>query len=400
MTRRAVIALGIGQCINWGVLYYAFTVLVVPVSKTLGVSPWVATGAFSLGLLVSALLSPVIGSWIDRGHGPAMMRAGGWTAAALLLLWACVPGLATLYGVWIGLGVCMATTLYEPAFAIVARAQPDPAQRLRALALVTVFGGVASTVFLPSTDLLVRAVGWRTAVVALAVAVALSTLLTQAMVFGEVQPEAPADRSRREAARSVLDGDAERVFAWAAVTFAFASFASAGLTANLVPALAERHVSPTITALLGGAFGAMQLPGRLLLSAGTLSSSPTRLIVLSLLLQALGLAGVTLAPALGWTAAALMVFAGGAGVATLARPHFTQTCFGVHRSGYLNGRLALWQQLARAAGPFTAAAMATAIGYGPVVGILGVIFAILAIASQRFLKPTNHSVRRLVSRGA
>ncbi len=392
MTRRAVIALGIAQCINWGVLYYAFTVLVVPVSKDLGVSPWVVTGAFSLALLVSALLSTVVGSWIDRGHGPSMMRGGGWAAAALLLLWASLPGVASLYAVWIGLGVCMATTLYEPAFAIVARAEADPAQRLRALALVTVFGGVASTVFLPSTDLLVRAVGWRSAVVALAVTVALSTLLTQAMVCAGLQPERPGARLPRASSPSGLDDDAEGLFAWAVLTFAFASFASAGLTANLVPALGERGVSPATTALLGGAFGAMQLPGRLLLSAGALRSSPVRLIVVSLALQAVGLVGVTLAPSVGWVAAALMVFAGGAGLATLARPHFTQTCFGVHRSGYLNGRVARWQQLARAVGPIGAAALAAAIGYGAVVGVLGLVFAALAMASYRLLDRRNTAV--------
>ena len=385
MTRRAVIALGIAQCINWGVLYYAFTVLVVPVSTELGVSPWIVTGAFSLALLVSALLSPAIGAWIDRGHGPSMMRAGGWSAAALLLLWAILPGVAALYAVWVGLGACMAMTLYEPAFAIVARAQIDPAQRLRALALVTVFGGVASTVFLPSTELLVRAVGWRSAVVVLAIAAALSTLLTQVVVFAELLPERPDARRVREPVPASLSDDAERLFAWAVLTFAFASFASAGLTANLVPALAERQVSPATTALLGGALGVMQLPGRLLLSAGALRSSPVRLIVVSLVLQALGLVGVTLAPSVGWVAAALMIFAVGAGLATLARPHFTQTCFGVHRSGYLNGRVARWQQLARAVGPIGAAALAAAIGYGAVVGVLGLVFVALAVASYRRL---------------
>jgi predicted MFS family arabinose efflux permease len=385
MTRRAIIALGIAQCINWGVLYYAFTVLVVPVSKDLGVSPWVVTGAFSLALLVSALVSPAIGTWIDRGHGPSMMRGGGWAAPALLLLWAGLPGVTSLYLVWIGLGACMATTLYEPAFALVARAQVDPAQRLRALALVTVFGGVASTVFLPSTDLLVRTVGWRSAVVALAMAIALATVLTEAMVLTELPPERVDGRSRHQASPSGLGRDAEGMFAWAVLTFAFASFASAALTANLVPALAERHVSPATTALIGGAFGAMQLPGRLLLSAGALHSSPVRLIIVSLVLQAFGLLGVTLASSVAWVAAALMVFAGGAGVATLARPHFTQTCFGVHRSGYLNGRLARWQQLARAVGPISAAALAATIGYGAVVGVLGLIFAALAVASYRLL---------------
>jgi hypothetical protein len=384
MTRRAVVALGIAQCINWGVLYYAFTVLVVPVSTDLGVSPWVVTGAFSLALLVSALLSPTVGSWIDRGHGPAMMRAGGWSAAALLLLWAGVPGLASLYVVWLGLGASMAMTLYEPAFAIVARAQADPAQRLQALALVTVFGGVASTVFLPSTDVVVRTLGWRSAVVGLAIAVAVSTLLTQTLVLVELQAARPVDQPAREAP-SRLDDEAGHLFAWAVLTFAFASFASAGLTANLVPALAERHVSPATTALLGSAFGAMQLPGRLLLSAGALSSAPARLIVVSLVLQAAGLVGVTLASSVPWVAAGLMIFAVGAGLATLARPHFTQTCFGVERSGYLNGRLARWQQLARAAGPIAAAALAAGIGYGAVVGVFGVGFVALAIASYRLL---------------
>lgn len=386
MTRRAVIALGMSQCINWGVLYYAFTVLVVPVSKALGVSSWVATGAFSLALLVSALLSPVVGAWIDRGHGPAMMRGGGWAAAALLLLWAGLPGVVSLYAVWIGLGACMATTLYEPAFAIVARAEGDPAKRLRALALVTVFGGVASTVFLPSTDLLVRAVGWRSAVVALALAVALSTVLTEVLVFAGLDPDRAGTRLPREASPSGPDHhDTDGLFAWAVLTFGFASLASAGLTANLVPALAERHVSPATTAVLGGAFGAMQLPGRLLLSAGALHGSPVRLIVVSLVLQACGLGGVALAPSVGWMAAALMVFAAGAGLATLARPHFTQTCFGVHRSGSLNGRLARWQQLARAVGPIGAAALAAAIGYGAVVGVLALTFAALAVASARRL---------------
>ena len=30
MTTRAVWAIGLGQCVNWGVLYYAFGVLLVP----------------------------------------------------------------------------------------------------------------------------------------------------------------------------------------------------------------------------------------------------------------------------------------------------------------------------------------------------------------------------------
>jgi hypothetical protein len=222
----------------------------------------------------------------------------------------------------------------------------------------------------------------------LAVAVALATVLTDVMVFAELEPAATAAPLPPQASPSD-GGDMEGVFGWAVLTFAFASFASAALTANLVPALAERQVSPATAALLGGAFGAMQLPGRLLLSAGALHGSPVRLIVVSLVLQAFGLLGVTLAPSVAWVAGALMVFAAGAGVATLARPHFTQTRFGVHRAGYLNGRLARWQQLARAVGPIGAAALGATIGFAAVIGLLGLGFAILAIASYHLLAPRS-----------
>jgi hypothetical protein len=63
MTPRAVIALGIGQLVNWGVLYYAFAMLVQPLERALGVPTWVVTGAFSLALLMSALLAPTVGRW-------------------------------------------------------------------------------------------------------------------------------------------------------------------------------------------------------------------------------------------------------------------------------------------------------------------------------------------------
>ena len=46
-----------------------------------------------------------------------------------------MPAVLTLYIVWAGIGVCMAATLYEPAFVIVGRAYDDPTRRLRALAV-------------------------------------------------------------------------------------------------------------------------------------------------------------------------------------------------------------------------------------------------------------------------
>ena len=45
----------------------------------------------------------------------------------------------------------MSAVLYEPVFAIVGKAIADAGDRLRAIATITVFGGLASTLFLPLT---------------------------------------------------------------------------------------------------------------------------------------------------------------------------------------------------------------------------------------------------------
>src|SRR5687767_4862295 len=153
MTRRAIWSVGVGQLVNWGVLYYAFGVLLVPIEQSLGAPRWLVAGAFSLGLLVSAIAAPAVGRIADRGQGPVVMQAGGFIAAGLLIVWALAPTLWMTYVVWAGLGLCMAAILYEPAFVIVGRAFDHAADRLRTIPPVTTMARLASTALLTGTTM-------------------------------------------------------------------------------------------------------------------------------------------------------------------------------------------------------------------------------------------------------
>lgn len=389
MTPRAVAALGIGQCVNWGVLYYAFAVFVRPLERELDVATWTVTGAFSFALLMSAAAAPTIGRWSDRGRGPLVMQAGGITGAALLIAWTCTSGVLALYLMWAGLGLCMAATLYEPAFVIVGRTFEDPSRRLRALAAVTLFGGVASTIFLPSTSLLVHGIGWRNAVRVLAALLLVSTAAARLFVFRAL----PASSRKSSAGQSVPSvsnaGTASLPFAFAVSSFAMASFASAGFAANLVPALGERGASAASAAMLGSLIGMMQLPGRALLMNGTRGRSPVRLVVASLVLHAVGLTAVAFSRSTLIAAMGTMIFALGAGLTTLVRPYLVQTVFASDDGGLLNGRLARHQQLARAAGPLVIAWLAGIAGYAAVFAGIAAAFAMLALASQRLFAATK-----------
>ena len=389
MSSRAVIALGIGQCVNWGVLYYAFAVLLLPVEAELGAARWIVTGAFSLALLLSAMAAPCVGRCSDRDHGARLMRIGGYAAAGLLALWAALPSVPVLYAVWAGLGLCMAATLYEPAFAVVGRAHGDPPTRLRALGTVTLLGGLASTVFLPLTDALVRAGGWRAGVMVLAMLLVVSTWMVHRVAFAGACPAPrPPAVVRRRLARTPPSRAEWKLFILMPA-FGFASLSSAAVMASLVPTLAERAVTPTTAAAFGGMFGLMQLPGRALVAQGRFTASPFLLLAGSFGVQALGLTAWALIPSVLSALVGLALFAVGSGLTTLVRPYLVDTVSGGHETGHLNGRLAQAQQVARAAGPVLAAWAATAVSYSAVLGVLGVTFAGLAIwsvlraASQR-----------------
>jgi hypothetical protein len=77
-----------------------------------------------------------------------------------------------------------------------------------------------------------------------------------------------------------------------------------------------------------------------------------------------------------------MVFALGAGLTTLLRPHLIQAMVRSGAGGYLNGRIARHQQLARAVGPLAIAWLAGSVGYAAVFTVIAGTFGIAALASE------------------
>ena len=114
---------------------------------------------------------------------------------------------------------------------------------------------------------------------------------------------------------------------------------------------------------------------------GRFSASPFLVLAGSLGLQALGLTTWALMPSVVSAFVGLALFAVESGLTTLVRPYLVHTVFDGHETGYLNGRLAQAQQVARAAGPVLAAWAVTVVSYSAVLALLGVAFGGLAISS-------------------
>jgi len=375
---QLLVALGATQIVSWGSIYYAFALLLEPLQRDLGAGRSEVAGAFSAALLVSGLCATWIGRTIDRLGGRWVMTAGSLAAVLLLATLSQVQSAVALYLIWIGLGVAMAATLYEPAFVVVA--QVYRLNYRRALTVLTLFGGFASTVFWPITTWLIERFGWREAVLWLA---AINLLVCVPLHF------ALLPRTSGAAAPAPQAGGTARPRLWAdrrfrALTLAFLAHyvVVSAIAAHLIALLLARGMSPAAAAGVGALIGPMQVAGRVVefgasrwLTVGQIGRVAAVAMPMSLL--ALLWAGTNV---LGLAAFAVL-FGAGNGAMTVIRGALPVEMYGRDHYGAIAGALATPGLLARAVGPIFAALLWSALGgYEGTTAVLVVVAAIGATA--------------------
>jgi predicted MFS family arabinose efflux permease len=359
-------ALSLAQLVSWGSIYYGFSLFVVPMEAELGWSRISLNGALSLGLLMSGLFAYPVGSWIDRHGGKALMTIGSLTGAGFLVVWSQVETPTVFYVIWIGLGLAMAATLYEPVFAVLTRSFSHTYRtKITALTLV---GGFASTVFIPLTQLFIDQLGWRHALIALGVCNLLICVPIHAFLLRDRHgthghPPVPDGREREIAADALRRALRHPAFWGLAVCFTAYYSTFSALTFHIIPLLTERSfANRTIIAAIA-TIGPAQVAGRVLLLAlgRRLTTRPVgRVVVLAFPLS------VLLLIALPSSVPALFAFAvlyGGAnGIMTILRGTAVPDLLWREGYGGINGALALPSNVAKALAPFAAALIWRAAG--------------------------------------
>lgn len=393
-------ALAVAQLVSWGSIYYAFPLFVVPMEGAMGWTRTTTNAALSVGLLISGLAAYPIGTWIDRGHGRCVMVGGTVLAAAMLVLWSQAHSLLTLFTVWIGLGVAMAATLYDPVFALVTRDSPD-SFRTR-ITLITLVAGFASTVFIPLTQVLVNWLQWRGALLALGGFNLAICLPIHVFFIGKDTPR-EGDRDNLSLLKATNAEATRRALRtptfWAlAVCFTayYATFAA--LTFHLVPLMTERRVSSALILATMAVIGPAQVLARVLWFAFGRTVRPA--IVGIAVTTAFPVSVVVLMCA-GKSPALLIVFAliyGGAnGMMTILRGTIVQDVMWTEGYGAVSGLLSMPSNIAKGIAPISAAAIwAVAADYAPVewtvllVSLVSAAAFILAVRLAAGIKPGEH----------
>ncbi|WP_229415673.1 MFS transporter [Pseudoduganella armeniaca] len=262
--QRATLAiLAITQIASWGSLYYSITILGPALAREFHWSGALVYGAYSWSLIVSGLAATPAGALLDRLGGRAVMGAGSLAAAAGMALLAGTTSLAMYLLAWTMLGLAMALTLYEAAFATLNRDFGAASRRL--ISTLTLFGGFASTVFWPLTLHLEALLGWRGTCLAYAAMHVLLCLPLHLCLGGRHSAAAPAPASGTTAATDLELRQAVRhpAFWKLALAFAVNALIFSALAVHLIPLLRQLGYGAALAVTLAALIGPAQVAGRI-----------------------------------------------------------------------------------------------------------------------------------------
>jgi MFS family permease len=376
--RWAVVgALSVTETVSYGILYYAFAAFLVPMQRDLGFSAAQLTGAFSLSLLVAAAAGIAVGRHLDRHAPRAVMTAGSIAGALLVLAWSRVESLAAFYTVWLALGVVMAMVLYEVAFTVLAKAFPEPGERRHAMTAMTLVAALASFIFLPLSQALIDAYGWRDALVVLAVILGATTVPLHALVL-RVPPIEAHDPSPAVPAGEALRA---RPFWLLSTAFFLASLTAIAMIVFAIPFLIERGHSAAFAAFAVGLVGLSQIPGRVLFGPLAARLPRPQATAAVFVLLAAGVAVVVSVHTTWAIVAGLVLLGMGNGMATLARATAIADLYGGKAYGTIASVAASMTTTARAGGPIAAALFAA--GYEALLWTLAGIAGLAAVLAYR-----------------
>ncbi|MFP8780497.1 MFS transporter [Hydrogenophaga sp. RWCD_12] len=267
--RGVVAALGTTQTLAWASSYYLPALLAAPLAAELGIPVTHVFGAFTLALVISALVGPRAGRALDEHGGRTVLRVTNLLFAVGLAALGLAQTEWQVWAAWCVIGVAMGSGLYDAAFATLVRLYPVSARN--AITGITLIAGFASTVGWPLTQWGLGAFGWRgTCLGWAALHIVLGLPLHSLLPKGRVEEPPPPQAVTAADATSTTPPSASPAAAGngvavvLAAVFAIAWFTSTAMAAHLPLLLQAQGLSAQAALGVAMLVGPAQVAGRLL----------------------------------------------------------------------------------------------------------------------------------------
>lgn len=344
---RLVIRLGLTQIIGWGSGFYLPAILAVPISLSIGISTETFFWAFTLSLLVSGLLGPQVGKFIDRLGGRKVLPIGTLAFAIGLALLATATSTPQLFIAWVFMGIGGSMGNYDAAFATAVNFFGNKSNGV--IAGITVFAGFSSTISWPLTQALFEAFGWQVAVwawFALHILIALPLHLTIPRSVRREVPDLTGPIRKLMKNRFRI----EPLLIVFALLFALEGFIVSAVNTTLPFMLGELGASVELALIASVVLGPSQVMARVVLVAMGSWATPLRVATISIVAHPLGVAAIWIFGEQGLLA--FVILHGiGVGLNPFIRGSLPLLFYGPDRFGQRQGRVMMLSKIVSAFSP-------------------------------------------------
>jgi len=382
----AVWALALGLFLIYAGVFYAFPAVLPDLLTQTGWSKADLALGPTLSYLVMAVLTPLTGRVIDRGHGGVLVVVMPILAAVGLAALAFVQTRAQWWAVWAILGVAQSGCLYESVFALLTRRMGAHARV--AITRITLVAGLSSTMTFPLGHWLGHAYGGKGAYLGFAALTLLGAVPLNIWAMRLLR--GPEVSRQAEDNRGALRAALRRPAFWGiAAIFALIWLSHGMLLTYILPLFQERGMSREWAAVAAACLGPAQLVGRLVLALGGArveNRMATRVSLLMVVLAACLLWFSGAAPVLVFVV--VIVHGAGVGLMSIMRPMLIMDVLGRRGFGAISGASAVSPIVATAAAPVLGAYLLDNFGAGAIYAcLIGFSCLSLAVAMVLTRKP-------------
>ncbi len=368
-----IFAAGCNQLINWGISFYMPGTFARAIAMDTGWSSPQIYGGLTLAMLTMAAVSPFVARLLARFGGQRVLMGGTLLIATGCAGMAQTATLTGWYATWLLTGIGMRLSLYDALFASLVNLYGQQARRT--ISKVSLAGGLASALFWPLGDALLKVMSWQNALLIYALFGLLSAFLIRQL------PRRPLPVTVTHRAPET---GRDRRSGWLYAAFiALITFVSNGTSTHLPEFIA----SAGLPVAIGMLWGLGQTGARLAEVAAGARLTPLRLTLFTAFAMPLcfviGLGGTTLA---GCAAGFVLGYGAVNGLVTIVKATLPLELFSAESYARRTGMLLIPGQLMAAASPFAYAWLNKTLGMRGALWVslsLTLVVALLALALVR-----------------
>lgn len=373
----AINGLGLYVLLMYGVTYYAVTTAAPRMASDFGVPASYVFAVLTAALLMTAIVAPRLGRSIDRIGAAPVLLVGSMLRAALLAAMAIAPEFWVFAIALFGTQMLGQATEYDATFAAAVDVAGDRARV--GMSQITLWGGLASTVFWPVTAMMLDHMTWRSMLLVYAVVILLvcgaiaAALTTLPRLPRQTRSDAaPASAAARSGQRDMTPL-APPPFWLVAGAFAAGSVAY-NLPSLMLPILQGLDLG-SMAIVVGMLFGPSQTAGRFgdMVLGDRVPPVLVAVIATAASLVALGMLLIGHI----WAALAFAVlFGAGAGVGYVVRGSVVLSLYGATNYAFRLGRLGTVRLTVTAMSPLLLVLILERYGAHAVIGTCAIAVAL------------------------